>query len=130
MLAAALTVAQAPPAVKAPDTAAGKALAGFIESFNAGGDTRKTWVETQTTIEKEATANILQMDAQVLAEHGPVTIARIAASTDTTIAAVIRHAKTGVHGYVTIEVDKTAPHKVTNVNLRGATPEEIKGGLM
>lgn len=128
VLAAAMVPAQtAPRAVKAPDTPAGRALAEFVESFNAGGDTRRTWVETRTTVEEEPRANILKMDAALLQEHGPITIARIVDSSEASIVAIVRHAKSGVHGHLTIDVAPAAPHKVVNLAMRAATPEEIKG---
>ena len=115
-------------AVKAPDTAAGRALTEFVESFNAGGDTRRTWLETRTTVKEEPRANILKMDAQFLQEHGPITVVRIVNSSDASVAVVVRHAKSGAHGHLTIQVEPAAPHKVSNMGMRAATPEEVKGG--
>ena len=114
-------------AVTMPDTPAGKGLKEFIESFNAGGEKRKAWVEGRTTVNKEAAANILQQDAQFLQEYGAMTVVRIVQSSASNIVAIVRHAKTGAHGHLTIEVDTAAPNKITNMQLRGATPEEIKG---
>lgn len=113
--------------VTVPDTPAGRALTEFIESFNAGGDKRKAWVEGRTTIPKEGAANILQQDAEFLAEHGAMTVVRVPQASATTIVAIVRHEKTGAHGHLTLDVDAAAPGKVTNMQLRGATPEEIKG---
>jgi hypothetical protein len=128
VLAAALVPRQAAaPAVKAPDTPAGRALTGFVESFNAGGDTRRKWVETRTTVAEQPRANILKMDADLLQEHGPMTVARIVNSSQAQIVAIVRHARTGAHGHLTIDVEPAAPHKVVNMGMRGATPEEIKG---
>ena len=128
LILAASVVPRQAPAVKAPDTPAGRALTEFVKSFNAGGDTRRTWVETRTTIEEEPRANILKMDAEVLQEHGPMTVARILNSSEAKIVAVVRHAKTGAHGHLTLDIEPAAPHKVVNMGIRGATPEEIKGG--
>ena len=116
------------PAVKAPDTPAGRALTEFVESFNAGGDKRRAWVEARTTVKEEPRANILKMDAEVLQEHGPMTIARIVTSSAEKVVAIVRHAKTGAHGHLTLDVEPAAPYKVVNLGIRGATPEEIKGG--
>lgn len=118
----------AAPAAKVPATPAGQALTGFVESFNAGGETRRKWVETRTTLQEGPRANVLKTDAQFLTQHGPITVVRIAKASPASIAAVVRHAKTGVHGFLTVDVEPAAPHKVVNLNMRAATPEEIKGG--
>ena len=129
ILAASIVPRQAAaPTIKAPETPAGRALTEFVESFNAGGDTRRTWVETRTTVKEDPRANILKMDAEVLQEHGPMTIARIVNSSQAQVVAIVRHARTGAHGHLTIDVEPAAPHKVVNLGMRGATPEEIKGG--
>lgn len=129
VLAAAMLPAQAAtPTAKAPDTPAGRALTEFVESFNAGGDTRRTWVETRTTVEDEPRANILKMDAELLQQHGPITVARIVNSSEAQVVAIVRHAKSGAHGHLTINVEPAAPHKVVNLGMRAATPEEVKGG--
>jgi hypothetical protein len=129
VLAAAIVPRQATaPTVKAPDTPAGRALAEFVQSFNAGGDTRRTWVETRTTVKEEPRANILKMDAELLREHGPMTVARIVNSSEAQVVAIVRHARTGAHGHLTIDVETAAPHKVVDLGMRGATPEEVKGG--
>ena len=39
------------PAAKAPDTPAARGVTEFVESFNAGGQTRQTWLATRTTIQ-------------------------------------------------------------------------------
>ena len=127
ILAAAMIPAQAAPTVKAPDTPAGRALTEFVESFNAGGDTRRTWVETRTTVKDEPRANILKMDAELLQQHGPITVARIVNSSEAQVVAIVRHAQSGAHGHLTINVEPAAPHKVVNLGMRAATPEEIKG---
>ena len=119
--------AAAAAAVAIPDTAAGKALKEFVESFNAGGEKRRAWVEGRTTIEKDGADGILKQDAEFLKEHGAMTIVRVPSSTAGTITAIVRHEKTGAHGHLTLDVDTSAPNKVTNMQLRGATPEEIKG---
>ena len=116
-------------AVTVPDTPPGRGLQGFISSFNEGGDKRREWLTSATTMDAGNVANIYQQDVDVLAEHGPMTIVRLPkeAMTATSMVAIVHHAKTGVHGHLTIEVQADAPHKVTNMGLRGATPEEIKG---
>lgn len=111
-----------------PDTAAGRGLTEFIDSFNAGGDKRKVWVEGRTTMNKESGAGILQQDAAFLEEHGKMTVVRVPKATATTIEAVVRHEKTGAHGYLLLEVEPAAPNKITNMQLRAATEDEIKGG--
>src|SRR5215213_8723937 len=103
VLAAAVIPAQAAPAVKAPDTPAGIALAEFVESFNAGGETRRKWIETRTTIAEEPRANILKMDAELLQEYGPIAVARIVSSSATSVVAIVRHAKSE-HGHLTVTV--------------------------
>ena len=121
--------AAAQAAVTVPDTAAGRGLQGFIASFNEGGDKRQAWLKDQTTMGAEGAANIFQQDVEVLEQHGPMSIVRLpaASQTPTTIVAIVRHAKSGVHGHLTIEVEADAPHKVSNMGLRGATPEEVEG---
>ena len=114
--------------VKAPDTPAGRALTEFVDSFNAGGKTRQTWLETRTTLEDEPRANILKTDAQLLQKYGPLAVVRIVNSSEESLAAVVRHGTSDMHGYLTIAVEPTAPHKVVNFGMRGARPEEIKGG--
>ena len=128
VLAASMVPRQPAPTVKAPDTPAGRALTEFVESFNAGGDKRRLWVETRTTVKEEPRANILKLDDELLQEHGPMTVARIVNSSEARVVAIVRHAKTGAHGHLTIDVDPASPHKVVNMGMRGATPEEIKGG--
>lgn len=118
--------ATAQTSAKVPDTPAGKALNEFVASFNDGGDKRKSWLENRTTVNQEQAAGMLKQDSQFLAEHGPVTVVKVPQSSATSIQAIIRHAKSGAHGHLTIEVGAEAPHKVTNMQLRGATPEEIK----
>lgn len=117
---------QAASSAKVPDTPAGKALHEFVASFNEGGEKRKGWLESRTTLTQEQAAGILQQDAAFLAEHGPVTVVKVPQSSATSIQAIIRHAKSGAHGHLTIEVGGESPNKVTNMQLRGATPEEIK----
>jgi delta 1-pyrroline-5-carboxylate dehydrogenase len=129
VLLAAVFPAQKASSVKAPDTPAGRALTEFVDSFNAGGKTRQTWLETRTTIEGEARANILRMDAQLLQEYGALSIARIASSAQGMVAAVVRHGTSDRHGYLTISVEPAAPHKVVNMVLRAARPDEIKDGV-
>jgi hypothetical protein len=114
--------------VKAPDSPAGRALTEFVDSFNAGGKTRQTWLETRTTVEDEPRANILNTDAQLLQKYGPLRVVRIVNSSPELVTAVVRHGTSDMHGYLTIAVEPTAPHKVVNIGLRPATPEEIKGG--
>src|SRR5687767_707182 len=114
-------------AAAVPDTPAGKGLKEFVASFNAGGDKRRAWVEERTTMPKDNAAGILKQDAQVLAEYGEMTIVRVVSSSATNIVAILRHAKNDAHGHLTLEIDAAAPYKITNMQLRGATPEEIKG---
>lgn len=118
----------AAPKVKAPDTPAGRALTEFVDSFNAGGTTRQTWLETRTTLEPEPRGNIVKIDAQLLQKYGPLSVVRIVNSSQESVAAVVRHGTSDMHGYLTIEVESTAPHKVVDLGMRAATPEEIKGG--
>ena len=113
-------------AVKVPDTPAGKALSEFVSSFNDGGDKRKAWLQTRTTLDPEQSEGILKQDTDFLAQHGPVTVVKVPQSSATNIQAIIRHAKSGAHGHLTIDVEAASPHKITNMQLRGATPEEIK----
>ena len=112
-----------------PDTKAGKALTDFIESFNAGGDTRKAFIEERTTIPKETHANILGQDAKFLQANGAMTLVRVPPSSDDTITAILRFATGGLHVHLTLGLDTAAPDKIATMRLRPATPEEIKGGL-
>jgi hypothetical protein len=114
--------------VKPPDTPAGRALTEFVTSFNTGGKTRQTWLETRTTVEDEMRANLLEIDAQLLAKYGPMAVLRIISSSDESVVAVVRHGTSDRHAHLTIAVEPAAPHKVVNVGMRPATPEEIKGG--
>jgi len=116
------------PTVKAPDTPSGRALTEFVDSFNAGGKTRQTWMETRTTVEDETRANLLNIDAQLLQKYGPLAVVRIVNSSQESVTAIVRHGTSDRHGYLTIAVEPTAPHKVVNIGMRPATPEEIKGG--
>ena len=124
-LIAAALLFQAPATV--PDTPAGRGLKEFVTSFNAGGAERRTWVTTRTTVDPEDANDILQQDAQFLEEHGAVTVVRVPTSSATMITAVIRHAKSGAHGHLTLEVSADAPYKITNMQLRPATQQEIDG---
>lgn len=126
----ALLLAQAPAApapVTLPDTPAGRGLKEFVASFNTGGAERRTWVTTRTTVPAEAAENILQQDASILEQYGAFTIVRLPTATPTAITAVMRHAKTGAHAHLLLEASADAPYKVTNLQLRPATPEEISG---
>jgi len=125
LLAVTLLIPQAP--VTVPDTPAGRGLQEFVTSFNAGGAERRTWVTTRTTVPAEAAENILQQDAEILEEYGTFTIVRLPSATPTAITAIMRHAKSGAHAHLLLEASADAPHKVTNLRLRPATPEEISG---
>ena len=114
--------------VKPPDTPPGRALTEFVDSFNAGGKTRQTWLETRTTVEDEMRANLLDIDAQLLAKYGPMAVVRILSSTEESVVAIVRHGTSDRHAHLMIAVEPTAPHKVVNIGMRPATPEEIKGG--
>ena len=119
---------QAPAApVATPDTPAGRGLKEFVASFNAGGAERRTWVTTRTTVPPDAAENILEQDTAILEEHGAFTIVRLPSATPTTITAIMRHAKSGAHAHLLVEASADAPYKVTNLQLRPATPEEISG---
>jgi hypothetical protein len=117
----------AAPAVKGPDTPAGRALNEFVASFNAGGEKRQTWLETRTTLEAEPRGNIVTIDAQLLQKYGPLSVVRIVKSSPASVEAVIRHGTSDRYGYLTIDAETTEPFKVVNFGLRAATPEEIKG---
>ena len=125
VLTSAMRPAQA--TVKTPDTPAGRALTEFVDSFNASGKTRQAWLETRTTMEEEPRANIVKIDAQLLQKYGPLAVVRIVNSSQESLAAVVRHGTSDMHGYLTIAVEPAAPHKVVNFGMRAATPEEIKG---
>ena len=112
-----------------PDTKSGKALTDFIESFNAGGDKRKAFIEERTTIPKETHANILGQDAKFLQTNGAMTLVRVPSSSGDNITAILRFATGGLHIHLTLWLDTAAPDKVANMRLRPAAPEEIKGGL-
>ena len=127
-LTSAMIPAQATAGVKAPDGPAGRALTEFVDSFNAGGNERQTWLETRTTLEDEPRANILKIDAQLLQKYGSLRVVRIVSSSQESVVAVVRHGTSDMHGYLTIAVEPTAPNKVVNFGMRAATPEEIKGG--
>ena len=112
-----------------PDTKAGKALTDFIESFNAGGDKRKAFVEERTTIPKETHANILAQDAKFLQTSGAMTLVRVPSSSGDNITAILRFASGGLHVHLTLGLDTAVPDKIATMRLRPATPEEIKAGL-
>ena len=112
-----------------PDTKAGKALTDFIESFNAGGDKRKAFIEERTTIARETHANILAQDAKFLQNNGAMTLVRVPASAADNLTAILRFATGGMHVHLTLGLDTAAPDKITTMRLRPASPEEIKGGL-
>jgi hypothetical protein len=125
VLSSAMIPAQA--SAKAPGTPAGRALTEFVDSFNAGGKTRQTWLETRTTMEEEPRGNIVKIDAQLLQKYGPLSVVRIVNSSRESVAAIVRHGTSDMHGYLTIVVETKAPHKVVDLGMRAATPEEIKG---
>ena len=112
-----------------PDTKAGKALTDFIESFNAGGDKRKAFIEERTTIARETHANILAQDAKFLQTNGAMTLVRVPSSSGDTITAILRFATGGMHVHLTLGLDTAAPDKIATMRLRPATPEEIKGAV-
>src|SRR5688500_1197964 len=115
-------------AVKALETPAERGVTEFVDSFNAGGQTRQTWLATRTTIAEERAAAVSKMDAQLLQKYGALTVVRIVETSRASAAAIIRHGTSDVHGYLTIAIEPAAPFKVVNFGLRAATPEEIKGG--
>ena len=119
--------AQTSAAVTLPETPAGRALQEFVASFNAGGEKREAWLSDRTTLPADGATGILKQDAAFLSEHGPMTVVRVAEASASRIAAVLRHDKSGAHGYLTIDVEAAAPHKVSNMQLRAATPEEVSG---
>ena len=119
--------ALAPAAVSVPDTAAGQALNEFVASFNAGGDKRRAWLEERTTGGNEMREMILKQDIAILEQQGPMTLVRVADSSPTQIVAIVHHEKTGAHRHLTITVQAAAPHKVSNMRMRAATPDEVKG---
>ena len=123
------TAMQEPAKPVVPDTKAGKALTDFIESFNAGGDKRKAFLEERTTIPKESHANILGQDAKFLQTNGAMTLVRVPSSSGDNITAILRFATGGQHVHLTLELDPAAPDKIATMRLRPATAEEIKGGL-
>ena len=125
---ATLLLVQTPAApVTVLDTPAGRGLKEFVASFNAGGAERRTWVTTRTTMDADNAAGILEQDAAILEEHGAFTIVRLVDATPTKVTAIMRHAKSGVHAHFMIEASADAPHKITNMQLRPATPEEVGG---
>ena len=113
--------------VTLPDTAAGRSLGEFVASFNAGGEKRRAFLEGRTTLNKEQAAGILGQDAEILGEHGPVQVVRIPTQGATALTAILRHEKSGAHGHLTLDIEADAPHRVSNMQLRAATPEEVKG---
>lgn len=119
--------AATPAKVALPDTPAGRALGEFVASFNAGGEKRRTFLEGRTTLEKEQAAGILGQDTEILGEHGAVEVVRIPTQSETALTAVLRHEKSGAHGHLTLATEANAPHRVSNMQLRAATPEEVKG---
>ena len=127
MLLAVVTLLPTQAPVTVPDTPAGRGLNEFIASFNAGGAERRTWVTDRTTVNADAAANILEIDASLLEEHGAMAIVRLPTATATGLTAIVRHAKSGAHAHLTLEASADAPFKITNVQLRPATPEEISG---
>ena len=126
ILAAAMVPAKVPTA-KPPDTPAGRALTEFVQSFNAGSETRRKWVETRTTVHDAPRADILKSDEKLLQNYGRISVARIVNSSPASVVAIVRHAKSGAHGYLTINVEPAAPHKVVNLGMRAARPDEIRG---
>ena len=114
-------------AVSVPDTAAGQALNEFVASFNAGGDKRRAWLEERTTGDAEQREMVLKQSIAVLEQQGPMKLVRVAESSPTQIVGIIHHAKTSAHRHLTITVEAAAPHKVTNMRMRPATPDEVKG---
>jgi hypothetical protein len=124
---AAATQTPATPVV--PDTKAGKALTDFIESFNAGGEKRKAFLDERTTIAKETHANILGQDAKFLQTNGAMTLVRVPSSSADNITAILRFATGDLHVHLTLGLDTAVPDKISTMRLRPATPEEIKGGL-
>jgi hypothetical protein len=125
LVAVTLLLPQAP--VTVPDTPAGRGLKEFVASFNAGGAERRAWVTTRTTVDAENAAAILEQDAAILAEHGEFALVRLPSATATAITAILRHSKSGVHAHLTLEAGADAPHKITNLQLRPATPDEVSG---
>jgi hypothetical protein len=125
LVAATLLLTQAP--VTVPDTPAGRGLKEFVATFNAGGAERKAWLTTRTTLPAEAAENILQQDAAILQEHGAFTIVRLPSATPTSVTAIMRHATSGAHAHLLLEASADAPHKITNLQLRPATQDEIDG---
>ena len=128
ILAAAMVPAKVP-TVKPPDTPAGRALTEFVQSFNAGSETRRKWVETRTTVHDAPRADILKSDEKLLQNYGRISVARIVNSSPASVVAIVRHARSGAHGYLTINVEPAAPHKVVNLGMRAARPDEIRGSV-
>ena len=119
--------AATPAPIALPDTPAGRALGEFVASFNAGGDKRRAFLEERTTLEKEQAAGILGQDTEILGEHGAVQVVRVPTQSATGLTAILRHEKSGAHGHLTLAIEAKAPHRVSNMQLRAATPEEVAG---
>lgn len=128
LLTSAMLPAKAAPAVKAPDTPAGRALGEFVHSFNAGSKTRQRWQETRTTIGEDRAPTLSRMTPWMLQKYGPLTVVRIVRSSPEFVAAVVRHGSSNIHGCLTIAVEPSAPFKVVDFAMRAATSEECKGG--
>lgn len=112
--------------VTAPDSPAGKALTKWIETFNKGGAIREAYLREDTTLDASQQKEIHQVDTQLLAEQGAVTLVKVTPESATRIVGIIKHAKSGLQGRLEIEADVKAPHKVLDMNLRGATEADLK----
>lgn len=127
ILSSAVFPARAAPATdKAPDTPAGRALTEFVDSFNAGGKTRQTWLETRTTVGHEWRASLLENDTRLLHKFGALSVVRIVSSSPESVAAVVRYGMSGSYGYLRIAVQTTEPRKVVNIDIAPPASERSR----
>lgn len=117
-LLAILLIAMAAGAADLPQTPAGKAFAGWLESYNTHDlAARKEYLKTNSGMTAEQIDRYAPMDIQMRDTEGKLEVVSIdESSNETKISVVARHITTGAEISITIDVDKDG--KIARMGLR------------
>lgn len=119
-LTAMMFAAVASAAVETPKTAAGKALAGWVESFNTHDlAARKAYLKENTSMSPENIDRYAAMDVEFRESYGKFSVDKVISSEETKIAVILRHGENGPTARMEIEAEAEAPHKIKHMSLKG-----------
>ena len=114
---AGLVSAQTPDAVKLPDTAAGKTFSAFLTAFNTGD------IQALRRFHSERGANEdnAQEDLNFFNQCGGLKLNKVLKSSDNEIEVLTQAKKDGRWLRLTMEVETSAPHAVSDIRVRPAS---------